>query len=339
MRLAMNICKLLIMGILPVLCACEHKELCYHHPHTVTVMVEFDWQNAPAASPEGMCVFFYPQDADGSVERYDFLGTTGGEVKLPAGMYNVICYNNDTEGVSFSGTSKYDTYTAYTRDDNSVSSSSMNAGAKSNAEGDDYDDSGERAVINPDMMWSASAYNLEITEEGGISYVCVPQEDGEDVYTESPDNVLMLYPKQIVCSYTFQVLNVQNLKYAVQISGTLSGMSAQINIPTSELGTECVRIPFDGKGDGEQGITGGFYTFGHNESNTEPHYMIFCVEITDGSKHYYTYNVTDQVNDAPDRKNVHIIIDGMELPIAISNGDGFDPSVDDWQGEDLDIPM
>ena len=40
------------------LCSCNHKELCYHHPHTASVKVEFDWRDAREASPEGICVFF-----------------------------------------------------------------------------------------------------------------------------------------------------------------------------------------------------------------------------------------------------------------------------------------
>ena len=59
------------------LASCEHKELCYHHPHTVTLRVEFDWRDAPEADPDGMCVYFYPEGG-GSGERIDFNNTTGG---------------------------------------------------------------------------------------------------------------------------------------------------------------------------------------------------------------------------------------------------------------------
>ena len=34
-----------------VLASCEHKELCYHHPHTVTIRVEFDWKGRSAGRP------------------------------------------------------------------------------------------------------------------------------------------------------------------------------------------------------------------------------------------------------------------------------------------------
>lgn len=61
--------------------SCVHKELCYHHPHSATVRVEFDWRDAPEASPDGMCVYFYPSGG-GGVRRVDFSGRRGGEVEL-----------------------------------------------------------------------------------------------------------------------------------------------------------------------------------------------------------------------------------------------------------------
>ena len=39
-----------------ILFSCEHKELCFHHPHMVTLRVDFDWKNAPQADPEGMSI-------------------------------------------------------------------------------------------------------------------------------------------------------------------------------------------------------------------------------------------------------------------------------------------
>ena len=48
-------------------------------------------------------------------------------------------------------------------------------------------------------------------------------------------------------------------------------------------------------------------------------------------------DVTDQVHSAPDKRHVHIIIDGLDLPEPIENGSGFDPSVDDWEVVETDI--
>jgi len=113
-----------LLGIMMAfMTSCEHKDLCFHHPHTVKIRVQFDWTNAPEANPEGMCVFFYPildsnrgPEELGSAVRFDFKGMTGGEVELLVGSYRIICYNNDTEGVMFRGMSEYDEHQAYTRE-------------------------------------------------------------------------------------------------------------------------------------------------------------------------------------------------------------------------------
>ena len=102
---------------------------------------------------------------------------------------------------------------------------------------------------------------------------------------------------------------------------------------------ECVTIPFASTSDGISKITGQFYTFGHHEDNQERHMMLFYAWLEDGSKYYYTYDVTDQIHAAPDKRHVHIIIEGLEFPQPIGNGSGFDVDVDDWIIIEEDILM
>ncbi|MDO4160761.1 MAG: DUF5119 domain-containing protein [Prevotellaceae bacterium] len=314
------------------LASCEHKELCYHHPHTTTIRVEFDWTNAPEASPEGMCVFFYSTE-DGSVQRFDFSGTTGGEIDIAVGTYNVLCYNNDTEGVLFTGTDAFDTHAGYTREGSIFESiyGSANSSAR-------VDDSGERVVICPDMMWGCSASTVNITESG-ISYVCIPVQDKDKVEVNNTEQVITLYPAELICTYTYEVLNVNNLSYATQMCGSIAGMAPSMIFSTEELGEECVTLPFESVSDGVSKITGKFYTFGNNESNSEPHKFILYFWISDGSKYYYTFDVSEQVDQAPDKRHVHIVIDNIDLPQPITNGSGFKPSVDEWQSQEEDIVM
>lgn len=89
--------------------SCEHKELCFLHPHTAQLQVEFDWSYAPDAERnnevEGMCLWFYPVDEAGTQTgeplRYDLSGMKGGTVEIPMGRYQVLYYNNDYEVVQF----------------------------------------------------------------------------------------------------------------------------------------------------------------------------------------------------------------------------------------------
>lgn len=314
--------ELLLISVLSVFLfsSCEHKELCYQHPHVKNVRVTFDWRDAPDAAPKGMCVFFYPIEGSGS-ERFDFKGTTGGEVELRVGSYRVICYNNDTESVLFYDTDEFSGHGATTREGNVLEPIYGNsANYAPRATGTES----ERVVITPDMMWGCSVMDVEITDT---------------------DHDITLYPHELTCTYTYEVRNVKNLKHVSQMCGSLSGMSPTIQFGDETIGKECVTIPFEAVSDGASTITGKFFTFGHNEDNTEPHRMTFYVIMDDGKKYAYgteaneRFDVTGQVHAARDKKHVHIVIDGLNLPQPIENGNGFNMSVDDWENVEEDIIM
>lgn len=317
-----------IVAICSLFAACEHKDLCLRHPHGVTLRVAFDWQDAPEADPEGMCVYFYPEEG-GSGQRFDFSNTQGGEIELRVGRYKVLCYNNDTEIVNFHNTDDYDTHGVTTREGNvlePIYGNTANYAPRSAGSEE------ERVVISPDMMWGCTATEVEITDTG-IRYLHVPF--GEELQVVERDTqIITLYPHELVCTYTYEVRNVKNLKHVTQISGALTGMSGMLALASEELDKECVTVPFSGTSDDVSKITGMFYAFGHHEENPDPHCMSFYVVMDDGQKYCFKdserLNVTQQVHEAPDRLHVHIIIDGLDLPQPIENGHGFDPSVDDW---------
>lgn len=302
-----------------IFASCEHKDLCYNHLHTGTVNVIFDWKNAPEANPEGMCVFFYPLEG-GSPQRFDFRGKTGGQIKVEVGTYRILCYNNDTEAVLFRNTSSFDTHEGFTRN-GSIFESIYGNSAHTAPRAEGAED--ERVLICPDMMWGCNAIDVEVTE-AGIDFICVPTE--------------------LICTYTYEIRNVKNLEHATQMCGSLSGMSSSMRLVTEELGTECVTLPFEATSDGVSTITGKFYTFGHHPENAAAHRMLLYVWMDDGSKYYYgrnsdKFNVTQQIHAVPDKRRVHIIIDGLDLPQPIEGDGGFDPSVDDWTDVEQDIIM
>lgn len=64
----------LLMVLSMIVVSCEHKELCYSHPHSAKVSVEFEWSQMPAAySPGGMRVIFYLRNGGEEIVR-DFVG-------------------------------------------------------------------------------------------------------------------------------------------------------------------------------------------------------------------------------------------------------------------------
>lgn len=331
------ICMLAVV----ILSACEHKELCEIHPHVKTVRVVFDWQDAPDANPEGMCVFFYPVSG-GSPYRADFRGREGGEIQLQDGEYRVLCYNNDTEAVLYRNTDIFDRHEGYTREGNLFESIYGNASQHTpRTQGTEE----QPVVISPDMMWGCTASDVVISDKG-IEYLSLSlaaSRAGEYNITRSAEQVITLYPHEQVCTYTYEVRNIKYLKHVTQVCGSISGMSGNLFFASEELGAKSVTIPFAAASDGVSSITGEFYTFGHHEENADPHHMTFYIWMDDGAKYAYgidagdKFNVTEQIHTAENKRHVHIIIEGLDLPQPIENGGGFDVSVDDWDIVEEDI--
>lgn len=325
--------------------SCEHKDLCYHHDHTVTLNLLFDWRDAPEAEVQGMCVFFYPLDEGLQTRRFDFEDNRGGEINIKAGRYEVVCYNNDTEEVRARNAHDLSLHELYTRDADLFEP----VGASAPSRVPRAPEAEEESVAAcPEEMWGCCANDVEV-EPQGISYVCIPETEkdpwlGENMHTHT-ENTITLYPHVLTCVYTYEIRNVKNLEYVQSASASLSGMSRSLFVSTEELHRDRVTLPFGATVNRDNNtITGRFITFGHHEENPQPHRMMLYVWATDGNRYAFGtkgehMNVTDQVHAAPDRRRVHLVIDGLEMPSPISGSEGFEPSADEWSEVETDIFM
>lgn len=296
-----------------LLTSCEHKDLCYDHSHTAEIRVVFDWKNAPDATPETMRLYLFPEEG-GKPQAYEFTDYRGGHVNVRAGRYKALCVNSDTESVLYRGIDSFDSFEAYAPDGVlNVRSSSV-----PRAEGT----SGERIVKSPDRLYSArlEGVTIELAKENQTVTLC---------------------PEPSVHRYRVTIMNVSNLKYISPdgISGALSGMSGGLLVGRNELTSEVVTVPLGVVSDGVSTLKADFLAFGQTGSAGPAHKLVIYVIMADGSKNYYTFDVTRQVDDAADPRDVHIILDGLPLPKPIVNGGGFHPAVDEWQNIDVDVPM
>ena len=333
--------SLMVVLLALLLSSCDHKELCYEHPHKVTLRLVFDWKEAPDATPEGMHVCFYSADGDGRDYIFNFDNNGGMIEGIEAGRYHLLCYNN-TAGVQTGNTQSFDTHELFTRDGNILEPvlGPGNASIAGIAGGTD-----ERVVVCPDRMWGCTATDITV-DELGVSYIHATTPDfPSGGHASSQEHVITLYPHELTCTYTYEIRNVSNLKHATAMCASLSGMAGSLCVADESLGREAVTLPFEAGSDGKSTITGMFHTFGHHEENTAPHRMALYVWMDDGHKYVYglsgdsRFDVTGQVHSAPDRRRVHIIIDGLDLPTPIENGSGFNPDVDDWEVVEEEITM
>lgn len=301
--------------------ACEHKELCPDHTHTVDIQVVFDWQNAPDAAPASMSLYLFPTGG-GEALRYEFTDCKGGTIRVPVGSYGALCLNSDTENVRYHNTERKGTFEVTTRTADlfsGFSSLGVSSSGAPRAEGTEE----EQVVLSPDMLWSDHAEGIVLKQT-------------------SATQIVTLYPRQSVSTYTVEIRNAENLKYVSGLSGSLSSLACGLlpGVGCDAVCGERVTIPFEAAVSADKiTVTGGLLTFGHCPSEGNTHTLTVYAVLADESKWYYTYDVTEQIHSAPDQRNVHIVLDGLPLPKPIVNGGGFQPEVDEWQEVNVDIEM
>lgn len=307
-----NLLRAIIVVMTLLLFSCRHKELSSDNVLIANVKVVFDWKNSPEANVETMRMYLFPVDG-GNPIPYEFADVKGGKIKVPAGRYRALCINSDTESLLYRNIGEYHTFELYSPE------GSMNMAAYSVLHPDKARE--ERIKCSPDNFYADRIEEmlLEITEE---------------------EQTVVFYPVNPVCHYTVEVRNVSNLKYVSPgfVTGALSGMSEGLFLGRNEVKSEPATIPFEMSSDGVSTLYADFLTFGqYGAQNT--HKIVIHVVMPDGNDKGYLYDVTDQVHQAPDPRNVHIILDGLPLPKPIVNGGGFLPSVDDWDNIEVDLPM
>ena len=329
--------SIILLASLLLLTSCEYKDLCYDHSHWAYLRTQFDWTQSPAANTQGMTVLYYGQDGDEPI-RYDFSGMKGGMVPLQPGTYRQVAYNNDTETILYRHTESLETIEAYTRQSSIEEGTQLTRSGMPRASGTED----EPVILEPDMLWTAASEAITVQSNGDTARIT-------------------MQPVERVYEVVVTIHNVPNLQYTGQFGGALSGLAPSINVATGELGEGSVTEAFGCQTIDATTLQMKFRIFGHCphhvEGVTNSHLLTVYAILADGSKWYNTQDVTTQMHDAsknpdgyvdptnpddPDnRGSYHIYIEEEELPVPkpIVNGSGFQPTIDGWQGIEINVGM
>lgn len=311
--------KLILVVNAMALVSCQHKDLCYNHPHGVSLEVVFDWADAPEAAPRSMRIWFYPIDG-GPPAEFQFEGRDGGTVRLAPGKYNVLCMNSDSKILWIRNTRHFSTFEVYTGEESLLASLKRSSKNVPVADGTQ----GQHVVRAPEALYSDKLEAFTVLAEVGQS--------------------VTLRPSLSTCTYELEIRNVKNLDLVAQISGTLSGMAGSVNLSSGNLTGEACIIPFGVTKKDANTVTATFQTFGHCPVPAIPHKIVIYGIMTRGAQQYQVYGdqddiVTPQIHGAPDQKNVRIILDGLDFPETGDHGGGLSPSIDNWNEIHIDVPM
>lgn len=307
-------------------CNADLRELCYDHRHEANVNVAFSWVNAPAITPSGMTVLFYNTAlAQQDPERYDFSGNQGGSAHLKANTYRAMAYNYDTETILYRGRESAQTLEAYTRN------SSIEEGTQMSMATRGYDmpraagTESQPVILEPDALCGA------VSGDFGLG--------------TNDDQVVVISPEMRSHEVTITITNVPNLQYTSQFGGALTSMAGSVNMLTGEAGNEEVTQAFTGYAIDATTLVFRFRMFGHcphrDEGVLHTHLLTIYAILADGSKWYYTEDVSNQMHDRSQNPDEDVVINLDELPVPkpIVNGGGFQPTIDGWQGIEIEVGM
>ena len=320
------LCALCLLCALFV--SCEYKDLCYDHNHYGDVTVSFDWSKEPGKKVEGMTVLFYNLDAPASEPlRYDFVGMDGGRARLLPGTYRALAYNYDTETILYCEMSSAQTLKAYTRQSSVEEGTQLSrSGMPRASEAED-----EMVILEPDPLYGAESEAFTVEIDGQCHVV--------------------LTPESRVIELTVTITNVPNLQYTSQFGGALTGLSPSVTMASGALGEGHVTQAFTASVVDESTIEMHVRIFGHcpyaADGELWPHILTVYAILADGSKWYYNINVSDQMHVTdpgsvgPDghKQEIRIEVDGLPVPKPIVNGSGFQPTIDGWQGVEIEVSM
>ena len=280
---------------------CKNKHICPECEVNKVLMIEFDWKDVDQI-PEGMRVLFYNDKGD---LAYSFNVSSAGErIWVKSGVYTVFCHNNDTEYVNWRGQSHENTLEAYTRngtieEDHTRATSSED----------------EQIVVQPDFLCGDVRRN-----------VLIP------IHFEGV-RVILLTPQDLLDHYTYEISNIVNLKAVTKIRCTLTGISGTLFPCKPENQLTPTTIPFMGNVsvDNKGMVEGEMQNFGYIKNSDVKNYLTTYLWRPGGNVKA-TYDVTDQLRNAPDPRNVNIVIHTtITIPDEIGNDDeGLDPTVEDW---------
>ena len=312
----------ILAATLLLLCSCQYKDLCYDHNHWIYANTAYDWSHVTAPKPM-RAMFYNISDSEVEPAIYDFK-SIGGIIRLLGATYQGISYNNDTETILYRETKSINTLEAYTRQSSIEEGTRMSftRGTMPHFTAKEP----EKVILEPDSLY------------GAVS---------EEFTTDIADTVKVDFlPRQRFHQLTVTITNVPNLQYTTNFGGAISGLAASINmatgIPSEQLATEACECSVIDATTLQMKLR----IFGHcphqSEGIVNTHILTIYAVLADGQKWYYTQDVSDQMHESPqmdENYEIKIELDGLPVPKPIVNGSGFQPTIDGWQGVNIDVTM
>lgn len=305
-----------------MLSGCWHKDFCYHHPHgEIYVEVEYDDDKDPddfvylRDNVRATRLIAYHQTSGQMLMASDIDRSTN-QLLLDADTYHFIACNAGAQSISFNNREQFYAHHVTTRECDILEPLYDSRAVKS-----DIDlGNNQPVVIGAEPIWGVGAEAMPVNLGDTICLTAIP----------------------LHCRYSFEIRDLEGLAGVSRLSAFITGMASGADLGSAELHDTpvTVAVPASVSAD-KKSIVGSFMCFGQNPNIDVRHRMGLFLEMQSGAKFKLlegeNFDVTDQVVNAPNRRRVHIIIDGVQIPTSVA-GSGFEITVKPWgPGENLDV--
>lgn len=295
MKLYYSIISSLLLALLTVLAdGCTLKNLNEDAPTTLAnnVNVIFDWSKAPDKQASSMLLYLFPEGHD--VMNYWFTNADGGLIKTYGVKHTVVCHTNDDPYVHLlRNQHAHNQIEIYTDNTAILVGQGLSTRGLPRAEGTEQ----EPLRFTPSMIYGA-------------------QDTEIDLKVTNFEQTITLYPEELVCHYSVQFVDVKNLKNAdLRIDATISSLAGSYFPGRMSPSAEPVSHSFTLAPDEQlTSLSAEFLTFGVPAGEPIPHKVCLYIALKNRTGNFYTFDISDQINNAPDPRHVTIKIPGLELP-------------------------
>ncbi|MDE5813211.1 MAG: DUF5119 domain-containing protein, partial [Muribaculaceae bacterium] len=195
----------LVMGMLFVIAeGCTHKDLNEDAPTTIADNVEviFDWSKTPAKEAKTMVLYLYSDEHD--MMDYRFNNPDGGLIRTYGGQHTAVCHSNDDPyGHHLRNHHSHDEIEIYTDETSVLVGQGISTMKIPRAKGTED----EPLRQTPSMIYGAQDKDVD------LKVSALPQK-------------LQLYPEELICRYSVEFSEVENLKSAdLRIDATISSLA------------------------------------------------------------------------------------------------------------------
>ena len=263
--------------------------------------------------PEYMKVCFY-DPLSGALTQTAMVGPEGGLIQIAPGKYNMVIYSFGTEWTWIRGEHHIDSLEAYTSDITAIKTRQLLQFTQDGK----YDAPGP-IIYTPDHLIVARQ-EIEVQP-----YSLTPQVD-----------TIAVRAATVVETYGFEVTNIAGIEYIASVDAFVTNQARSTFFGREEKNPSPATVYFPLEVDREKGILKTtFNTFGKLPGESLSYLHILLTD-TKGNVFTITEDITEQFENS-DR--IIEIDDPIDIPKPEDEGGGIDPTVEDWEEENIDIPI